>query len=329
MVVLPVVHVVVFCDDWGAVHSGNGGLGFFEFFRVDILQLEFFVESSLELLMFALTKEADVSEVLLKCCRRFAGRLVPLALFESAGNIIEKSLDALISWLTERVTASGEAASDVVGILVQLALARGSLSAILQLAAFLSAHPDLLTSEILTELNKLSEVDGFELAARLLFRPPAGSLEQFAAEWKQHVLPAVRKAGQPEAEIMAKVREGDGEAAEELIRAILSEKTFSALRIPNLRRLKESKDARQFAASNQQLQQQVHRFSSTGIVSSAAAGVLALVFSHVEVASLRMEPSTRDRAPICVDVGVVDSLVQLLSTQCSVLALIEIGRAHV
>ena len=308
---------------WVVQSSGNGRWELAPVQSSAALQLEFFVESSLELLMFALTKEADVSDVLLNCCRRFAGRLVPLALFESAGNIIEKSLDALISWLTERVTASGEAASDVVGILVQLALAHGSLSAILQLAEFLSAHPDLLTSEILIELNKLSEVEGFELAARLLFRPPAGSLEQFAAEWKQHVLPAVRKAGQPEAEIMAKVREGDGEAAEELIRAILSEKTFSALRIPNLRRLKESKDARQFAALNQQLQQQVHRFSSKGMtVSSAAAGVLALVFSHVEVASLRMEPSTRDRAPICVDVGVTDSLVQLLSTHCSVLALI-------
>eukprot|EP01045_Picozoa_sp_COSAG04_P029288 COSAG04_NODE_4777_length_1898_cov_3.818232_1_plen_571_part_10 len=267
--------------------------------------------------------------MLLSCTRRFAGRLAPLSLFESAGSVIEKSLDALIAWLSDRLVAlrgrkkvtpkqrasieAGNGPDAIVSILLQLALARGSLPAVLQLADFLSSHPQLLSPEALTELDKLSDVESFEPAARQLFKAPAGSLEHFAAEWAEHVLPAVRKAGkaEDEAAIIAKVQEGDGEGAEELIRNLLPEKTFAALRVPNLRRLRESTDAVRFTAAVQRLTER--KDSPPG----SAVGVLARIFAHVQVVSLRLDDATRERAPLSIDVGVVEPLVALLSTHCS------------
>ena len=145
------------------------------------LQTEFMVESSLELLMFALGKEADVSDVLLSCTRRFAGRLPPLSLFDSTGAIVEKSIQVLIDWLTERATTVVGAESVVV-VLVQLALARGSLPAVLQLAHFLAGQPQLITTKVLAELTKLSDIDSFEAAPKSSFKPAPGSIADFAEE---------------------------------------------------------------------------------------------------------------------------------------------------
>ena len=309
---------------WVAQSSGNGRWELSPEQSSTALQLEFFVESSLEMLMFALAKEQELSKLLLECCRRFAGRLPPLALFESAGTIIEKSIDALIRWLTERVaTASAACTADVVTILVQLTLARGSLSAIMQFAVFLSSRPDLLTPELLTELDKLSEIQNFETAARVLFQPPPGSLEHFAAEWKEHVIPAVRHSGQVDAEIMTKVREGDGEAALDIVRAVLNEKTFAALWVPNLHRLRDSQDAKRFAASLKQLHEARHRAGHASAV--AELDILVLVFSHVELVSIRVDASARARAPICVDVQAIEHLVELLSSHCPVDGLFDDG----
>ena len=135
---------------------------------------------------FALEKDKEVSDVLLGCTRRFAERLAPLALFESTGPIIEKALCALIRWLTENVDC-GQRVSDtsdsVVVVLVRLVYARGTLPALLQLADFLAARPQVITIELLSELSKLSDVRGFEQAAQAVFKTEPGSTEDLMERW--------------------------------------------------------------------------------------------------------------------------------------------------
>lgn len=167
------------------------------------LQMEFFVESSLEMLMFALGKDAEVSEVLLSCTRRFAGRLAPLSLFDSAGPIIEKALSALILWLTERVTAATPATDSVLVVLVQLVLARGTLPALLQLAQFLTGHPQVVNPELLSELKRLSDVEGFELAAQAAFSTEPGSTEDLIARWTVRQSCCIIAVDQPRSSLTA------------------------------------------------------------------------------------------------------------------------------
>lgn len=135
---------------------------------------------------FSLGKDKEVSDVLLGCTRRFAERLAPLALFESAGPIIEKALDTLILWLTEKVESGQRvsvASENVAVILVQLVFARGTLPALLQLAEFLAAYPQVVNIELLSELGKLSDVESFEQAAQGAFATEPGSTEDMVARW--------------------------------------------------------------------------------------------------------------------------------------------------
>ena len=205
------------------------------------LQTEFFVESSLELLLFSLRRDVDAADVLLKCIRRFAGRLTPLSLFESAGTIIEVALEALIDWLTERVraqtTAHDAAAGSALAILIQLAVARGTLPAVLRLAEFLVARPHLLSAELLPEIEKLANPDCFERAARAKFSPEPGSQQELVEDWEDQVLSNVALAAESDAcdQIREAVQSGDATGAESILRAKLTKKAFATIAIPHRR----------------------------------------------------------------------------------------------
>ena len=138
-----------------------------------LARTDFFLESSLQLLTLSLERDPASGAALLQCTAQFADRLPPLSLFSSSSGVIDRSLRALIDWLTSQAAAPGTDRAALT-ILIKLVLARGTLTALLHRADFLCAKPELLAQgSVLSELQKLCNVESFEESARANFFGPA------------------------------------------------------------------------------------------------------------------------------------------------------------
>ena len=200
--------------------------------RARLARTDFFLESSLQLLTLSLERDPASGAALLQCTAQFADRLPPLSLFSSSSGVIDRSLRALIDWLTSQAAAPGTDHSDhaALTILIKLVLARGTLTALLHLAEFLCAKPELLAQgSVLSELQKLCDVESFEESARANFFGPApGSASQLLEVWERQVFPTVAKEKSEDAPgILEKLGEllgaGDADGARSMVRGLLSE----------------------------------------------------------------------------------------------------------
>lgn len=156
------------------------------------LQTDFFATSGLELLLFSLNASGEAAALLLRSTGDFAKRVKPLALFDSAGPGLDRLLGALIDWAKEKCenelgdssnsSSTGAATEATLLIFVRLVVARGNLPILIQLAEFLSRHPEVVTGPIMDEIVRLSDVQGFAEQAQLRFGPPPGSIDDLVAQ---------------------------------------------------------------------------------------------------------------------------------------------------
>jgi hypothetical protein len=140
----------------------------------------------------------------LRCARGFAGRLQPLCLHESAGVVIDAALATLVRWLTQRASRGGggdspaaaaaaeeeEDAAAATVVLIQLTLARGTLSALLGLAEFLGGGGGggaAAAALVVPELEVLGEPVRFERAAAAQFYPVPASARALEELWEEQV----------------------------------------------------------------------------------------------------------------------------------------------
>ena len=215
-------------------------------------------------------------------CGQFAARLQPLSLFDSSSTTIERSLSAVMEWLTSNAakpeegdeTGAESAAATALRALVQLTVARGTLPSVLNLTRFLSTHPHMAAIPgVLDGLGALWEPDGFEPALAQSFVPPPGSNADLLCVWEELVFPALSKeapdslpeltdallyAAPPQPLVLCRQpltddgrvgRAGDSEAARDLAREKLPAAAFAPLRMPTLEQLACSPDAVAYAES--------------------------------------------------------------------------------
>ena len=197
------------------------------------LQTDFFLETNLRLLVHTIDRDPTAAAILMESARSFADAVHPLGLFDSTSGAIDRALQAMLEWLTTRAAAPDAAASgsdaDAVSLLVKLTVARGTLPSTLRLAKFFSAHPAMLRKPGAMEvLSKLWAVDCYEPAAQGHFIPVPGSTEGLLAAWEESVFGEVSKDAEGCLDELAVLLEaGDSEAACDLVRANVTQETFS------------------------------------------------------------------------------------------------------
>ena len=251
-------------------------------------------------------------------CGQFAARLQPLSLFDSSNTTIERSLSAVMEWLTSNAakpeegdeTGAESAAATALLALVQLTVARGTLPSILNLARFLSTHPHMAAIPgVLDGLGALWEPDGFEPALAQSFVPPPGSNADLLCVWEELVFPSLSKeapdslpeltdallyAAPPQPLVLCRQpltgdgrvgREGDSEAARDLAREKLSAAAFAPLRMPTLEQLACSADAVAYAESVAE----VSRLDAEMAAGQPTElGVMEFALRHAEILASRL-----------------------------------------
>ena len=228
--------------------------------RACLARTDFFLESSLQLLTLSLERDPASGAALLQCTAQFADRLPPLSLFSSSSGVIDRSLRALIDWLTSQAAAPGTDHAALT-ILIKLVLARGTLTALLHLAEFLCAKPELLAQgSVLSELQKLCDVESFEESARANFFGPApGSAPQLLEVWERQVFPTVAKEKSEDApSILEKLGEllgaGDADGARSMVRGLLSEEALAKLEMPRLENLSSGESPVEYKQAAERLE---------------------------------------------------------------------------
>ena len=311
------------------------------------LQADFFIESSLRLLMHALETDGAAAAILIECTRGFVERLQPLALFDSTSPTIDRALRGMIDWLTARATstagsgsdgavAAEDAAASVVALqlVISLVIARGTLTAILRLAKFLSATPRLAADPAITkQLRQLSAVHCFAPVAQASFAPEPGTSLELLAFWEKSAFERIADDMRPSSEapplldaLSDCLKRGDAQAARALVRSKISSSAFAPLHLPLLAELQAAPSTRAYRQAVDEAQMLEDRLlrppkaESSG--ATGGATVLAFVLSHLHVLSCRLSSDTRrvvalqGRIPCCMEATAetVASLVALLKT---------------
>ena len=287
--------------------------------RARLARTDFFLESSLQLLTLSLERDPASGAALLQCTAQFADRLPPLSLFSSSSGVIDRSLRALIDWLTSQAAAPGTDHSDhaALTILIKLVLARGTLTALLHLAEFLCAKPELLAQgSALSELQKLCDVESFEESARANFFGPApGSASQLLEVWERQVFPTVAKEKSEDAPgILEKLGEllgaGDADGARSMVRGLLSEEALAKLEMPRLENLSSSESSVEYKQAAERLE----RFAAAQ--SHSVVSVLGVLLGSADLLSRRVRAgrhgSAAFRVPAVSDGEAMHGLVKQL-----------------
>lgn len=167
-------------------------------------QTDFAIRTGLRMLAFFLQKDDGASQLMLDSIREFVDDLEPLALYDADEQAIDRVLEVLTEWLAARTSTLSHApgaGSEELLLITRLTVARGTLSAVMKLAALLddTATPSTalqasedsvsssrnsssggggrlsLSAEVLAEIQHISAVEQFEpstqVSTRLILHP--------------------------------------------------------------------------------------------------------------------------------------------------------------
>ncbi len=256
---------------------------------------EFAIRTGLRMLRLFLDRDEGACEMMMAATSDFLEDLCPMSLFNSSGQANGEGIDRVLTMLTDWLMARSVAGLDgAAEMLTRLAVTRGSLPEILCLAQLFGNRPSLMTAAVVTELQKLSEVDSFDPAVAHFFAPRPGSSAELVALWNTSVFSLIRKekarsrnteeVNSAIAKARAALVDGDESTARLIVAAQLSEKSFATVRMPTMEKTAASDAAVSYRETLRTLEVTARQQEKE----PSSVTALAMLFGHVDLAMQRL-----------------------------------------